>query len=73
MAKSQLASIPIREVVKRSGRRRQAVYKALEAGRLTKADVFGVAGVADDANLADFVKKAKADAKKKKCLDNGRS
>jgi len=65
MVKVQVPPIPIREVVRRSGRRRQAVYKAITAGRLTESDLFGTQAVADDDKLAGFIKKAKADAKKK--------
>jgi len=47
--------IPIREVVNRSKRSRQAVYKAIDAGNLTEADLFGVRAVLDDHKLAEFV------------------
>lgn len=47
--------IPIREVVKRSKRSRQAVYKAIDAENLTEADLFGVRAVVDDQKLADFI------------------
>lgn len=47
--------IPIREVVKRSKRSRQAVYKAIDAKNLTESDLFGVLAVVDDQKLADFI------------------
>lgn len=56
--------IPIREVVKLSKRSRTAVYKAIEAGRLMPADLFGVVAVVDNHKLAAFVEAGQAAAKK---------
>lgn len=47
--------IPIREVVRLSGKSRQAVYKAIKSGNLTEADLYGVKAVADNQKLADFI------------------
>lgn len=55
--------IPVREVVKLSSRSRQAVYKAIKAGNLTEADLFGVAAVADNQKLADFIEAGNLAAK----------
>lgn len=47
--------IPIREVVRLSGKSRQAVYKAIKSGNLIEADLYGVKAVADNQKLADFI------------------
>ena len=51
--------IPIREVVKLSGRTRQAVYKAIRAENLTETDLFGVKAVVDNQKLAEFIREGK--------------
>lgn len=39
----------------RSKRSRTAVYKAIESGNLTEADLFGVRAVVDNQKLATFI------------------
>ena len=57
--------IPIREVVRLSGKSRQAVYKAIKSGHLVEADLYGVKAVADNQKLADFIGKQSENGNKK--------
>jgi hypothetical protein len=58
--------IPVREVVRLSGKTRQAIYKAITAGRLTEADLYGVQAVADDKKLAEFLSNGNGNKKGKR-------
>lgn len=48
-------AIPISEVAEQADVTRQAVYKAILAGRLTEVSQLGKKGVKEDQKLRDFI------------------